>query len=323
MQLLYQGTSFIVKDGETVLECLLRHEKAIPHSCKSGVCQSCMMQAPKGNVPRNAQNGLKSTLQQQNIFLACQCRPGEDMEVCDADDAGVSVTATLHEREMLNHNVMRVVLKLSAPFQGEPGQYITLINPDNVGRSYSIANQPQNTGEIERHIRLIDGGAMSGWLKDKAQLNEEITVRGPAGNCFYVKSEGNDYPIILAGTGTGLAPLYGIVHEALLQNHKGKVTLLHGALIQDDLYLVKALQELSDTHENFTYVPCVLQGEDEQFYRHGDIKDVLVEHFPDDKSDLRLFLCGAPEIVNILKREAFLGGVASKHIYADAFLPSK
>jgi len=31
----------------------------------------------------------------------------------------------------------------------------------------------------------------------------------------------------------------------------------------------------------------------------------------------------APDLVNVMRRKAFLGGIASKHIFADLFLPSK
>lgn len=35
------------------------------------------------------------------------------------------------------------------------------------------------------------------------------------------------------------------------------------------------------------------------------------------------FLFGAPEVVEAPKREAFLSCLAAKHIFTDAFLPSK
>jgi hypothetical protein len=44
---------------------------------------------------------------------------------------------------------------------------------------------------------------------------------------------------------------------------------------------------------------------------------------PTEKKTARLFLCGAPDLVNAMRRKAFLGGIASKHIFADPFLPSK
>ncbi len=321
-QLNYKNNCYTLGENESVLDCLLREDLSVPHSCKSGVCQSCIMQAVDGEIPEKAQVGLKPTFKQRKLFLACQCYPSGRMTIVNPDEAGLNVRASINERIFLNHNIIKLCLKPEAEFECEPGQYLTLINPEQVARSYSIANNPAKDGFIEFHIRLIDNGLMSEWLKN-ADVGSNVILRGPAGNCFYSSDEGDDYPIILAGTGTGLAPLYGIAHEAITKGHKGIIKLFHGALNEADLYLVEALQEIDKNNDNFTYAPCVLNGEEGAFYQTGDIQQVTMEAIPDDKANVRLFLCGAPEMVNSLKTKAFLGGLSSKNIYADAFLPSK
>lgn len=318
----YNNNQYIINENESVLYCLLRENIDVPHSCKSGVCQSCLMQANDGDIPLKAQKGLKPTFKKRNLFLACQCIPTNDMTISNADDAGIDIKASISNIIRLNHNVIQLCLSLEEPFQCEPGQYLTLINPEKVARSYSIANNPDKINLIELHIRLIDDGKMSQWLSNDAIIGSKVTVRGPAGNCFYSNYEANDYPILMAGTGTGLAPLYGIVHEALAQGHKGEIKLFHGALNEDDLYLVDLLVSLSTKHTNFTYIPCVLNGEENQFYQTGDIQEIVMAAVPDYKANVHLFLCGAPQMVNALKTKAFLAGLLSKNIYIDAFLPS-
>jgi len=319
----FEGADYAVEGGESVLDCLSRHGVAVPHSCKSGVCQSCLMQATDGAVPEAAQKGLKPTHKKQNLFLACQCAPDGDMHVRLPDGAGLDVPAVIVGNDLLNHNVMRLDLEPQTLFACEPGQFLTLLNSEGTARSYSVANDPARDGRIELHIRLLQNGLMSGYLKERATPGTPVTLRGPAGSCFYVREDGDAYPIVLAGTGTGLAPLYGIVRQALAHNHIGPVTLFHGALREADLYLVDELQELAARHANFRYQPCVLNGEPERFYATGNIEDIVMAALPADKAATRLFLCGAPEMVNALKRKAFLHGLASKHIFVDAFLPSK
>lgn len=274
-------------------------------------------------VPEAAQKGLKSTYQKQNLFLSCQCHPSVDMSVRLPDGLGINTSAVISGRTFLNHNVLRVDLTPAASFACEPGQYITLINSDGIARSYSVANNPAHDGYIELHIRLLPDGLMSGYLKDKAEIGTTVTLRGPAGNCFYMREDGPDYPIILAGTGTGLAPLFGIAKQALEQKHQGPVQLFHGALRDTDLYLVEPLRALAAHFPNFYYTPCVLNGKTGQFYVAGNIEEVVMSAIPVEKARTRLFLCGAPELVSTLKRKAFLSGLASRHIFADAFLPSK
>lgn len=319
----YKDNCYSLNDNESVLDCLLREDLTIPHSCKSGVCQSCLMQAVDGEIPEKAQAGLKPTFKKRKLFLACQCFPSSDMTICTADDAGLDIKASISELALLNHNVIKLCLSPSEKFECDPGQYLTLINPEHIARSYSIANNPEKDTFIELHIRLIAQGKMSAWLKNTAAIGSEVIVRGPAGNCFYSADEDNSHPIIMVGTGTGLAPLYGIAHEALAKRHKGQIILFHGALNEADLYLTDALQELDKNNDNFTYEPCVLNGDDGTFYQTGDIQEITMAAIPDDKANIHLFLCGAPEMVNSLKTKAFLGGLSSKNIYADAFLPSK
>lgn len=321
-ELIYQGQSYALEGSETVLDCLLRHGAGIPYSCKSGTCQSCLMQAVDGPIPDRAQVGLKPTFKHQGLFLACQCQPDSALTLRSPDDAGCSLTTTIRDKVLLNQNVLRVHLVRPETFTCKPGQYITVINPLGVARSYSVANDPMQDGLIELHVRLIPDGKMSMWLHTNAQRGAPITIRGPAGSCFYSETEGTDYPIILAGTGTGLAPLYGIARDALFNDHQGSITLFHGALTSEDLYLEAELQALDTAHENFHYRPCVLNDSGTPA-RTGDIKHVVLEHLPDKISDDRLYICGAPEMVNALKTQAFLGGVGSKHIFADPFLPSK
>ncbi len=317
------GKSFTAENGETLLDCLSRHGVSVPHSCKSGVCQSCLMQVTDGIAPEAAQKGLKPTFKKQNLILACQCRPEADMSVALPTEACGDMRAVITGKTMLNHNVLRLDLKVDGDFICEPGQFITLINRAGVARSYSVANDPRKDGHIELHIRLLKDGLMSGFLRNTAGIGDAITVRGPAGNCFYMTEEGNDYPILLAGTGTGLAPLYGIVRQALAQGHTDTIQLFHGALQEADLYLVDELQALARRHGNFRYTPCVLKGEADRFYLPGNIEDIVMAAMPGDKARARLFLCGAPEMVNALKRKAFLAGLASRHIFVDAFLPSQ
>lgn len=317
----YGQSSYAAEQGETVLDCLSRHDVAVPHACRSGVCQSCLMQAVEGPIPEQAQKDLKPAYKSQRLFLACQCRPEADMRVRLPAADGLDYPAVIAEKSMLNANVLRLKLSTAAPLVCEPGQYVTLINAGGVARSYSIANDPAGGDGIELHIRLLPRGQMSEALGG-ASVGDQISLRGPAGSCFYVSEDGKDYPIVLAGTGTGLAPLYGILRKALASGHVGPIRLYHGALAEADLYLVDELRLLARAAPNFSYVPCVLNGCEGSYYMPGNIETIVLSELT-PLAATRLFLCGAPEFVGSLRRKAFLAGIASKHIHADAFLPSR
>jgi CDP-4-dehydro-6-deoxyglucose reductase len=297
---------------ESVLDALLRSGIAVAHSCKAGVCGSCLMRAtPASAIPAKAQAGLKDAWRANGYFLACVCHPEQDLIAGPVgDEARVAVSiASLHQ---LSASVLRVRLVSESPFEYRPGQYITLFRDDGLARSYSIASLPAE-GVLELHVRLLPNGRMGQWLASGAAIGAEMHIQGPSGECFYLDGR-EDQPLLLAGTGTGLAPLYGIARDALRLSHRAPVHLFHGAATAEGLYLEEELRGLAATHENFHYTPTVLATD-------GPIDRAILNQFP-KLNGWRAFLCGDPSIVQSLKRKLFLAGAALNDIHADAFLPS-
>jgi len=314
----YQGELFALRDDETVLDALLRNGVKAAHSCKAGSCGSCLLRATSGSVPAKAQLGLKESWKVQGYFLACVCRPEEDLAL-SAVGSDVRLGATIRALDLLSPDVVRVRLQCDEPLSFRPGQYVTVLREGGLARSYSIASLPDESA-LELHIRRISGGKMSGWFHDSAQVGERVSVLGPSGECFYVPGK-EDQPILLAGTGTGLAPLYGIIRDALRHSHRGPIHLFHGALHRGGLYLVEELHRLAHLYPHLTYTPAVLNGSESDDVAVGPIDQVILKQFP-KLSGWRGFLCGDPTLVNTLKKRLFLSGMASREIYADAFIPA-
>jgi len=311
----YQGSDYLLEEGETVLDGLLRHGVTnVAFSCKAGACQSCLMQtAHDASPPLAAQRGLKETLKSKGYFLACQCRPKEDLTIQTPDEEGLSCLATLVEKKPLAPEITLLRMKPEAGFSWRAGQFVSLVHPEDpqIIRSYSIASLPE-TGLLELHIRHMPQGRMSAWAK-AAALGDSLSLRGPAGDCFYLAAD-KTVPLILAGTSTGLAPLLGIMRDALASGHTGKIFLFHGALNADGLYLEDMLNQWQHKHPNITYKPCVLaNGQDIVAEMKAAIASLNL-------AKAQAYFCGAPEIVGILKKAAFLAGVSSQNILSDGFL---
>jgi CDP-4-dehydro-6-deoxyglucose reductase, E3 len=314
-KLTYQGAAFEAAPGETVLEALLRGGVDVANSCRAGACQSCLLRSSSGAVPAAAQQGLKSTLVEQGYFLSCLCRPEEDLVLEPA--GGLEVTATITSLELLTPTVLRARLRTQEPFAYRSGQYVVLRRPDGLARSYSLASLPED-GELELHVRRAPFGRMSGWLFDQATANDKVALRGPAGDCFYTAGK-SEQPLLLAGTGTGLAPLAGILKDALRQGHTGPIHLFHGALRPEGLYLRDELREMAGKHTNVTYTPVVMEGGDAEGIATGAIDRVITATQP-KLGGWRGFLCGDPAVVQTLRKRLFLAGMGSREIFADAFV---
>lgn len=315
----YEDNEYACEPGETVLECLERHGVSVPNSCRAGVCQTCLMQALEGEVPAEGQSGLKDTLVMQKFFLACITKPTGDLTVALPDAAQVRVPAEVLEKDLLAPFIVRLRLKPKKKYDWHPGQFLNLFRGD-LTRSYSIASLPEE-GFVELHIARVPGGKMSGWVFDELQVGEAVEISRPQGKMFYVPGR-PDQPLLMIATGTGLAPLYGILRDALEQGHTGPIWLYHGSRVAEGLYLRETLQQLAETHPNVHYRPCLSQGEPPVGVTAGRPNEVALEEHPDLKG-WRVFLCGNPDMVKAAQRQVFLAGASMQDILTDPFEPAK
>jgi len=323
----FQGGQYSLNEQETVLECLLRHDISIPNSCRSGICQTCLMKMVSGNVPVAAQKGLKPSWCDQQYFLSCVCHPEQDVEVALSDEKTLPhIPVEVLSRENLNNDIVRLKLRCLAPFDYKAGQFIHLQHDEDTTliRSYSLASVPELDEVLEIHVRRVPDGRMSGWIHDDLKSGQKLLLGGPHGDCYYVNGH-QDQGLLLLATGSGLAPLWGVIRDALKQGHKGPICLFHGGQTIKDLYLVDELRALADKHEQFRYYPCIdgvesvdIAGQSKIFYE-GRVQEKALECLPDLKG-WGIYLCGNPAMVNDAKRKTFLAGAALAEIHADPFV---
>lgn len=303
---------------ETVLDTLLREEVNVAYACKKGTCHSCMLRSPDTPPPEASQLGLKNTLKKRNYFLACLCHPEHDMVIKLPDQSEFYSEGTVVVNELLNRNTLLLIISFKDAFEFNAGQFVNLQRADGLTRSYSIANTPQTSNTLEFHIRRLTNGKFSTWLHDDIRVGDTIAVSEPQGHCFYLP-ERSEQGLLLVGTGTGLAPLAGILTDALAEGHSGPIYLFHGSRDVEDLYRINEMRQLAEQHQNFHYIPCLSGHQVPEGFSPGRVNEVALASLPDLKG-WRVFLCGHPDMVNQMKKMTFLKGAASADIYADAFL---
>ncbi|WP_018294115.1 FAD-binding oxidoreductase [Mariprofundus ferrooxydans] len=313
----FEGQDYFCAEDETLLDSLARHGVMLPSSCRAGACLTCMTRALKGTPPKSAQLGVKDTLAAQGYFLACLCKPVEDMEIGLAS-VSPRYTARLLGKDLLNESIVRLRLDIPEGFTYRAGQFVNLIRAnDELTRSYSLASIPADS-YLELHIKKVPEGRMSTWVFDEIEVGDELSFFGPSGDCFYLPGS-SERPLLLAGAGTGLAPLYGILRDALEQGHAGPIHLFHASLATAGLYLIDELRRLADAHEQFHYTPCVLHGDAPDGGMQGNIVDIPGQVLG-SLSGYRVFLCGDPPIVNGLRQKSFLAGASMQDIHSDPFV---
>lgn len=313
----HEGRTVDVAPGETVLEALLRDGVNAPHSCRAGNCQSCMHRAIDGAPPPESQSGLTDAQKAMGYFLPCICRPKTPLTILRPDDLGASLEATVRAIDPLSEDVVRLRIEADG-FAYRPGQFIELRIGEDLKRHYSLASHPEEDSFLEMHIRLHQEGRMSRHLADHLRAGDRLHVAGPSGSCFY-EGVAADQPMLLIGAGTGLAPIYGVLRDALRKGHRGPIRLYHGARSRKGLYLSDELQAISNARDNVDYRPCAF---DPSAPHGGDVAATALEA-EQSVSDAAIFLCGGENLVKRLKRELFMRGASLKNIRSDAFTPAR
>lgn len=303
----------ILESDETVLEALVAAGLDIPNACRAGACQACKLQATHGQVPAIAQQGLSNAEKTLGYFLSCQCRPTEDLTLVNPK-AQKRVNAEVLSATKLSDHVLQVRLSSEIPFLA--GQFLTVWHKGNTARSYSIASTPDE-GFIECHIKHIQGGAFSPFAFETLKAGDSLEIQGPMGTCIYSPNESTQ-PLLLVGLSTGLAPLYGILKQALSQQHTGPIHLVCGAKNAQGIYLKDVLKQLENSHQNLS-VDFIVQEESGSEFTTGDIYAHCKQAHPSTKG-YSIYLCGAQSFVNKFKKQSFLAGANMKDIHADAFV---
>ena len=317
----FRGRSIELVDDESVLDALLREGEDVPYSCRGGTCHTCRLRATSGDLPEESQRGLKETQRAQGYFLARSCHPKTDLEI-ESEPDSLPFQGRVQEHDEIGEDIVRLRLRLDDELGYAPGQFVNLVREDGLVRSYSLASTP-DADDLELHVRVIPGGRMSGWIREGLSVGDTVSVQGPFGSCFYVPGR-PEQPMVLAGVGTGLAPLLGIARDALDRGHTGPIDLFHGALHASRLYHGHTLRALEDRFPSFRYHPCALHasGDAGDDIEIGPIRDIVLSKMADRLSEARIFLCGDPDFVNDLRKRLFLTGASLSEIHADPFTPA-
>lgn len=326
------GQTFEVYAEETILQAAERQGVAIRYGCRHGNCSTCKYLLLEGEVDYGGASpySLPESEREEGWVLLCVAHPLEDLIVQDNLVSGLRAlpflppteqVARVARVEAVSGGIFRMVLDLSEPMTFYPGQFSELgvANVAGEWRSYSMATPPSSDKSLGFVIQGIEGGAFSGMIKDLAS-GSEVRIRGPFGDGYLRDGEG---PILLvAGGGSGVAPILSILHHIAETGSSRPITLVYGARQREGLV---ALEEIGSLAErlNLNTVLCLSEPRDEDKW-DGFVGDVTraVQSFVGGAEDLDSYLCGKPEMCDSLRRLLEAKGLREGRAFADPFFPA-
>ncbi|PWQ95807.1 FAD-binding oxidoreductase [Leucothrix pacifica] len=306
--------SFTVSDEETILQAALRQEVALPYSCKTGKCDSCVAI-------------VKSEGQSPSTIKTCTTIPSQDMILelellTELNDVQVkTLPCRIDLLEYASEDVIVLTLRLP-PNQRLPfisGQYIDLIIGD-IRRSYSIASTAQ-ADKIELHIRKVVQGKFSQYLFEQAKINDLLRLEGPFGTFFRRKASiVTKRPLIFLAGGTGFAPVQSMVQSILATQETTPIWIYWGNQTAEGFYSILP-SEWAKGYEWINYHPVCSTPSSSWQGRTGLVHHAVLADFP-SLSSMDVFACGSPAMIEAAKSDFIQAGLVPSSFYADAFLPS-
>lgn len=316
---------------ETVLEAALRAGFPLPYGCRNGACGSCKGKLLSGQVDYGDYQQATLTDEEKagGLALFCCAKPLTDIaiearEVGAAKDIQVkTMPCRVQKLEKIGDvAVMSLKLPASERMQFLAGQYIDIILKDGKRRSFSLANAPHDDDVLQLHIRHVPGGHFSEYVFSQMQEKAILRFEGPLGTFFL--REDSEKPIILLATGTGFAPIKGIVEHALHKDVQRPMTFYWGGRHKADLYMYDLAVEWAAAHPQFKFVPVLSQPgpEDAWTGRTGHVQACAQADHP-NLADCQVYACGSPAMVAESHKVLVAAGLPEEEFYSDAFTFAK
>lgn len=321
-------SQFTSSSFETVYQAALRSGLTLETDCREGACGVCKAYLSDGECDLGdfSDEALTEEEEAQGFVLSCQARPRGDVvlefgyPLSLVNKTVACIQGRIVALERVADNVMRVVLESDAeppPFL--PGQYVNLSVPGQVeARSYSFANSPLIPGAMEFFVRLLDRGAMSDWLRDRARVGDTVLIEGPYGQFFLRSPRGGE--LLMVAGGTGLAPMLSMLEKLRAGDTPPQARVLYGANHPAELF---ALERLAGYGDWVTVESAVMAGDDSWSGKVGFVTDLIADQVLDEPAMTDAYLCGPPPMIDAARKALEELGVPADRIFAEKFLPSE
>src|SRR5688572_4343173 len=130
------------------------------------------------------------------------------------------------------------------------GQYLTLrteVNGEDLRRSYSICSGLDD-GALRVGIRLLPGGAFSGWAAEHLRPGATLQVLPPQGRFNVPLDPQARRHVLLIAAGSGITPMLSLIRTMLAREPRTRCTLVYGNRKLASTMFREELEDLKDRY---------------------------------------------------------------------------
>lgn len=202
---------------------------------------------------------------------------------------------------------------------------VRLTAPDGyrAERSYSIASEPERTGQIDLTVELIPDGEVSAYMHGVLQPGDRIEVRGPIGG-YFVWQASEPQPLGLVAGGSGVVPLMAMLRHRAATAGRQPARLLYSSRTDDDVIYAAELARLRAASDGPEVFQTLTRGAPEGWtgYTRRIDADMLKEVMVPLGPELRIFVCGPTLLVESVADSLVAIGIPPARIKTERFGPT-
>lgn len=188
------------------------------------------------------------------------------------------------------------------------GQFVTMDLPIDKKRlkrwrSYSIANHPDGSNQLEFCIVRLDGGAGTKYLFEDIEVGSSIRFKGPDG--AFVLPEKVESDLVFICTGTGVAPFRSMIWDLYLNKKPHRnIHLIFGTRYADGILYREEFEELMEKMPGFRYSVALSREEDPSRYDFsfdvykGYVHQVYRKFHGEKRDDVHFYICGWSNMID-------------------------
>ena len=323
---------FPASETDNIYFAALKSKVRILTDCLEGACATCKGLCTRGDyyLDDYTKESLTQAEYDRREVLTCQMHVTSDCVIefpyaskIALKSAPETHPATVAEIDMVSSTVAKLVLNPQADAPAlsfMPGQYVHLSVPGTSDtRSYSFANPPTDSGQHVFYIKLLEQGAMSDYIRDRAAPGDEMDVIGPFGR-FYLRPV--DGPVLMIAGGTGLAPMLSILDTMVAQGDTAHpVHVLYGANEPEEFFALEALEAYRGRGLQIATELCAVQSGSGWDGAVGHVTSLLRSELLYG-GDSRAYLCGPPPMIDAGENWLRGNGLGADRIHAEKFVAS-
>ncbi|GED99180.1 globin domain-containing protein [Gordonia crocea] len=247
-------------------------------------------------------------------------------------DTGPAVTrARVTEKFQIGREHAVIRLLAERPLTYLPGQFVEVQIPQwpREWRMLSPSIPANPAGEVEFHVRAIEGGTVSKSIVVETHVDDEWAIAQHHGT---MRVEPTTPTTMVAG-GTGIAPLRSILLDMCTQVTNPPVHLYYGARHPGELYELPNLQRMASMNP-WLQITAVTEKRDDPWwlpsiapptelgFPHmiGTLADAVIHDarsVPDHWEDRDVLVAGSPQMIEVTRRKLLIVGARASRIQHD------